>query len=154
MQLTARIECSSSSLFLRGLNADRTPQLKAAVGHLSAYMEYVFPWFVNPCLDAFSYLQGRYGFEAPVVEQLGRECFVRYRKGNRWVSIAYEPGLVPIVELFYPSPDIKHRSIPRLKTGLAKPKRFRDIDESQQRQTLQAQAADLETKEAEFLMGE
>ena len=117
-------------------------------------MEHLFPWFVNPCLHAFSYLQTRYGFEAPVVEQLGRECFIRYRKGNRWVSIAYEPGLVPIVELFYPSPEIKHRRIPRLEIGLATPKRFRDIDESQQRQTLQAQAADLETKEAEFLLGE
>ena len=113
-----------------------------------------FPWFVNPCLQAFSYLQSRYGFQAPVVEQLGRECFVRYRKGNRWVSISYEPGLVPIVELFYPSPDIKHRRIPRLDIGLATPKQFRDTDESQQRQTLRAQAADLETKEAEFLREE
>lgn len=114
-------------------------------------MDYVFPWFVHPCLETFSYLQTQYGFESPVVEQLGRECFIRYRKGDRWVSIAYEPGVVPIVELFHPTYDMKHRRIPRLGTGLAKPRRFADTDEQQQRQTLQAQASDLESKEKEFL---
>lgn len=117
-------------------------------------MEYVFRWFVNPCLEAFSFLQTRYAFEAPVVEQLGRECFIQYRKGNRWVSIAYEPGAFPTVELFSPSLDIRHRRFPRSDIGLAKPKRFRDADESQQRQALQAQAASLEKKEGEFLRGE
>src|ERR1039458_5327006 len=101
-------------------------------------MTQVFPWFVNPCLEAFSYLESRFGFDAPVIEQLGRECFIRYCKGSRWVSVAYEPGCVPIVELFHPSLDIKHCRIPRLRTGLEKPKRFADTDESQQRQTLQA----------------
>jgi len=114
-------------------------------------MAHVFPYFVTPCLEAFSFLETRFGFEAPIVEQLGRECFIRYRKSDRWVSIAYEPGSVPIVELFHPTHDIKDRRIPRLKTGLAKPRRFADTDESQQRQTLQAQAADLETVEREFL---
>jgi hypothetical protein len=114
-------------------------------------MAHVFPWFVTPCLEAFGFLQSRFGFDAPVVEQLGRECFIRYHKDSRWVSVAYEPGCVPIVELFHPTNDIKHRRIPRLKTGLANPKRFADTDESQQRQTLQAQATDLETMEREFL---
>jgi hypothetical protein len=111
----------------------------------------VFPFFVTPCLEAFQFLQTRFGFDAPVVEQLGRECFIRYRKSDRWVSIAYEPGSVPIVELFHPTDDIKHRRIPRLKTALAEPKCFADTDESQQRRTLQAQAADLEVVEREFL---
>jgi hypothetical protein len=114
-------------------------------------MPHVFPFFVTPCLEAFQFLETRFGFDAPVVEQLGRECFIRYRKGDRWVSIAYEPGSVPIVELFHPTHDIKHRRIPRLKSGLANPRRFADTDEAQQRQTLQAQAADLETVEREFL---
>lgn len=116
-------------------------------------MEYAFPWFVKPCLDAFSYLQTRYGFEAPIVEQLGRECFISYRKGNRGVSIAYERGLVPIVELFHPSREMKDRRIPRLQHGLAKPTCFQDRDDSQQRKTLFVQAADLEAKEREFLLG-
>jgi len=114
-------------------------------------MTHAFPWFVTPCLEAFNYLEIRFHFDAPVVEQLGRECFIRYRKGDRWVSIAYEPGVVPIVELFHPTRDIKHRRIPRLKSGLANPRRFVDTDEAQQRQTLQAQAADLEAVEREFL---
>jgi hypothetical protein len=114
-------------------------------------MQHLFPWFVNPCLQAFRFLQTRYGFDAPEVEQLGRECFIRYRKDNRWVSIAYEACSIPIVELFYPSRDMRHRRIPRLHSGLANPKKFADTDEAQQRQTLQAQAADLEAKEKEFL---
>ena len=114
-------------------------------------MSHVFPFFVTPCLEVFQFLETRFGFDAPVVEQLGRECFIRYRKGDRWVSIAYEPGLVPIVELFHPIHDIKHRRIPRLKNGLANPRRFADTDEAQQRLTLQAQAADLEAVEREFL---
>ena len=114
-------------------------------------MPHVFPFFVNPCLEAFRFLETRFGFDAPEVEQIGRECFIRYRKDDRWVSIAYEPGVVPIVEVFHPTHDIKHRRIPRLKSGLANPRRFADTDEAQQRQTLQAQAADLETVEREFL---
>ena len=114
-------------------------------------MAHAFPWFVTPCLEAFGCLQARFGFDTPIVEHLGRECFIRYRKGDRWVSIAYEPGSVPIVELFHPTADIKHRRIPRLKSGLADPRRFADTDESQQRRTLDAQAADLEVVEREFL---
>jgi hypothetical protein len=114
-------------------------------------MAHAFPWFVTPCLEAFAYLESRFHFDPPVIEQLGRECFIRYRKGDRWVSIAYEPGSVPIVELFHPTHDTRHRRIPRLKTGLAKPRRFADTDETQQRHTLQAQAADLEVVEREFL---
>ncbi len=122
----------------------------AELGSL-AVMPHAFPWFVTPCLEAFSFLESRFGFESPVVEQLGRECFIYYRKTDHWVSIAYEPGSVPIVELFHPTRDIKHRRIPRLQSGLANPRRFADTDESQQRQTLQAQAASLETVERGFL---
>jgi hypothetical protein len=108
-----------------------------------------YPFFVTPCLEAFGFLESRYGF-AHEVEQLGRECFVRYRKGNRWVSIAYEPGSVPIVELFHPSHDMEHRRIPRLDIGMRRPQLFTE-EETQMWQTLHAQATDLEAKEREFL---
>jgi hypothetical protein len=114
-------------------------------------MAYVFPYFVIPCLEAFSFLQTRFAFSAPTVKQVGRECYICYQKNDRWVSIAYEPGSVPIVELFHPSHDIKHRRIPRLQSGLTKPRHFADTDASQQRLTLQAQAASLETTERDFL---
>ena len=78
-------------------------------------MSHAFPWFVTPCLEAFSYLQSRFRFDTPVVEQLGRECFIYYRKADRWVSIAYEPGSVPIVELFHPKRDIRHRRMSKQK---------------------------------------
>jgi hypothetical protein len=73
------------------------------------------------------------------------------RRAIAGVSIAYEPGSRPIVELFHPTQDMEHRRIPRLKTGLEDPEHFADADENQQRRTLQAQAADLEATEREFL---
>ena len=48
-------------------------------------------------------LEASYGFSKPEVEPIGRECFVRFHKGPKTVSIAWEPGSDPIVELFYPS---------------------------------------------------
>lgn len=117
-------------------------------------MKYVFPWFVTPCLEAFHFLESRYGFDKPVVEQLGRECFIRYRKGDRLVSIAYEPGCPPIVELFYPSHEMKNRRIPKLNTGIENIKKFKDTDETAQHLTLHIQAKDLESKERDFLTGE
>jgi hypothetical protein len=96
-------------------------------------MAHVFPFFVTPCLESFHFLETRYGFDAPVVEQLGRECFIRYRKGGHWVSIAYEPGSSPIVELFHPPLEIKHRRISRLKSGPAEPGRIAAPEEIQLR---------------------
>ena len=116
--------------------------------------KYAFPWFVTPCLEAFYFLESRYGFAKPIIDQLGRECCIRYQKGNRFVSIAYEPGCTPIVELFYPTYEIKNRHIPRLNTGISNIKKFKDTDEEAQRMTLQFQAKDLENKEKVFLSGE
>ena len=119
-------------------------------------MPHAFPHFVEPCLEAFRFLETRFGFAPPVVEQLGRECYVWYSKGDRWVSIAYEPGQSPIVELFHPTRELKHRRFPRHSTASAKPKRlkrFPDSDEAQRHQTLQANAAELEALEREFLEG-
>ena len=108
-------------------------------------------WFFSPCREAFGFLETRYGFGSPKVEQIGRECFVTFRKRDRWVSIAYEPGSIPIVELFHPTADIKDRRIPHLCTGVADRKQFASWDEAHHRQVLQSQAADLEEKERSFL---
>lgn len=114
-------------------------------------MSHVFPWFVPPCLEAFEFLQTRYGFSEPEIEQLGRECFIRYQKGPRCVSIAYEPYSIPIVELFYPTHSMRDRRIPRLSTGLSHPKKFADTDIDEQRKVLMTQAQELATLEHEFL---
>ncbi|MBC2600640.1 hypothetical protein [Puniceicoccus vermicola] len=114
-------------------------------------MKSAFPQFEKPCLEAFQFLVERYGFEEPIIEQLGRECFIRYEKENRIVSIAYEPYSIPIVELFSPTHEMKNRRIPRINSGLGKKDKFDDEDEAQQRKILTHQATELESKELDFL---
>ena len=77
-----------------------------------------FPWFTKSCLNACSILVSKYGFQDPEIEQIGRERFVRYSRGKHTVSIAYESGTLPMVELFYTSRDMRDRVIPGLKTSV------------------------------------
>lgn len=58
--------------------------------------------FAEACRTAFMPLITRYGFAPQEVEPIGRECYVRFHKGPRTVSVAWEPGSNPIVEFFYP----------------------------------------------------
>ena len=59
--------------------------------------------FATECTAQFAGLVSLFGFSPPLTESIGRECFVRYNKGERTVSIAWEPGGTPIVELFFPA---------------------------------------------------
>lgn len=59
--------------------------------------------FADACCQAFRPLVSRYGFTEPEVESIGRECFVRYHKGPRTISVAWEPGSAPDVEFFFPA---------------------------------------------------
>jgi hypothetical protein len=68
--------------------------------------------FVGHCCNAFRRLVDVYGFSNPEVERVGRETYVRYRKGDHEVAIAYEHGTSPIVELFYPSAETGERRVP------------------------------------------
>jgi hypothetical protein len=70
------------------------------------------PEFVDACCAAFRRLVDIYGFAGPEVEPIGRETYVRYRKGGHEVSIAFEQGAAPIVELFYPSSETGERPLP------------------------------------------
>jgi hypothetical protein len=117
--------------------------------------------FVRTCCSAFRRLVDDYGFAEPVIEPLGRETFVRYLKGHREVSIAYEPGLAPIVELFYPSSETgerptywaeekgveRTRRFPRYRIA----ERFKDSDPTSFARYLEATADALERVEREFL---
>lgn len=58
--------------------------------------------FAAACIDAFSFLVTRFGFGAADVERIGRESFVQFHRNDATVSVAWEPGSQPIVELFYP----------------------------------------------------
>ena len=62
-----------------------------------------FELFEQAARQAFGFLCDRFGFQSPETERLGRESYVRFRKGSRTVSIAWEPGSAPIVELFLPT---------------------------------------------------
>jgi hypothetical protein len=113
-----------------------------------------FPFFSEPCKQAFGFLVERYAFSPPEEEQLGRERFIRYQKRNKTVSIAYEPGLSPIVELFFPSRDLKNRRFPKhdvVAGPKKKPKRWSDDRMSK---FLATQASELERNEREFLENE
>ena len=68
--------------------------------------------FERACSDAFAFLCDRFGFAAPEFEQIGREGYVRFHKGSRTVSIAWEPGAPPIVELFFPAQGSGERPVP------------------------------------------
>ncbi len=158
------VTCKKCWAAIRTMGKLRPSQTRHSTGSLTSQVnlrfgdemkKIIFPWFVNPCLDEFKYLgKGGYGFDPPVVEQIGRECFIRYTKGNRIVSIAYEPGSPPIVELFTPTHEIKNRRIPRLNTGIVNATKWRDTGEDELRRILRSQAKDLEIKEKAFLSGE
>src|SRR5215475_8719102 len=68
--------------------------------------------FERACSNAFVFLCERFGFAAPEFEQLGREGYVQFHKGSRTVSIAWEPGAAPLVELFFPAQDSGDRPVP------------------------------------------
>jgi len=45
--------------------------------------------FVTECRNAFRDLVSRFGFSEPETEVKGRECFMKYQKGHRTISISW-----------------------------------------------------------------
>jgi hypothetical protein len=81
--------------------------------------------FEKAVIDNFRFLQDRYGFSAPASEDFGREIFVRYERANQTVSISYEFGSSPLVEIFYPSEETGAAPIPwATKDGVQRSRRF------------------------------
>jgi hypothetical protein len=117
--------------------------------------------FVRTCCRAFRRLVDGHGFAEPVIEPIGRETYVRYRKGHREVSIAYEPGAAPIVEFFYPSSETGERPTPWAEQdGIQRTRRFpryriaehfKESDPSSFAPYLEATAEALEREERAFL---
>jgi hypothetical protein len=68
--------------------------------------------FEKAVIDSFHFLQDRYGFSAPVANDYGREIFVKYERGNQTVSVSYEYGMTPLIEIFYPSVETGDRPVP------------------------------------------
>lgn len=117
--------------------------------------------FVRTTLSAFRRLVDEHGFAEPVIEPIGRETYVRYLKGYREVSIAYEPGAAPIVEFLYPSSETGERPTPWAeKDGVQRTRRFpnyridvrfKDSDQTSFAPYLEATARALERDEREYL---
>ncbi|MBT2972051.1 MAG: hypothetical protein KME56_18980 [Candidatus Thiodiazotropha sp. (ex Ctena orbiculata)] len=59
-----------------------------------------FEAFTNKTKEAFSFLNVKYGFSRPEVENLGREIYVYFHRNEESVSISLEAGSEPIIELF------------------------------------------------------
>jgi hypothetical protein len=74
------------------------------------------------CVAAFQYLCDDYGFDSPRLVQSGREENLYFTKGNRTVSINWEPGAFPLVELFYPDTTIEHCRIPHIRPSIGRGK--------------------------------
>ena len=74
----------------------------------------------------FRYLQEKYGFSAAaVVEDYGREIFVRYERNYQTVSISYEYGSSPLIEIFYPSSETGDKPVPwASKNNVQRSRRF------------------------------
>jgi hypothetical protein len=117
--------------------------------------------FVRTCVSAFQRLVDKYGFAGPVIEPIGRETYVRYRKGLHEVSIAYEPYAAPIVEFFYPSSETGERPTPWAEMdGVQRTRRFpsyridvrfKDSNQASFAPYLEATADALERDEREYL---
>ena len=81
--------------------------------------------FEKSVIDKFQFLQTRYGFSAPVTKDFGREIFVNYERANQTVSISYEYGSSPTIEIFYPSEETGAAPVPwAAKDGVPRSRRF------------------------------
>ena len=118
--------------------------------------------FTQACIDAFAFLVGRFGFDEPEVESIGRETYVRYHRKNQTVSIAWEAGMAPIVELFYPPLTPSEQPVPWAERGgVARCRRIPRLralgkldakDEASMSRYLRDEAAALEQVEHEWLV--
>lgn len=70
----------------------------------------IFEKIIN---NNFHYLQEKYGFSAAATEDLGREIIVRYERRDQTVSILYEYGNSPLIEIFYPPIETNEKTTPR-----------------------------------------
>ncbi|MCB0353180.1 MAG: hypothetical protein KDD64_06625 [Bdellovibrionales bacterium] len=75
-------------------------------------MSYLVSDLVDSCNAAFIRLVEVYGFSAGKKRQVGRELYVEFHRGPHTVSLACEPGGLPIVEIFYPASDTGEKATP------------------------------------------
>jgi hypothetical protein len=71
-----------------------------------------FEQFTNRAKDSFRFLNEKYSFSEPEIENLGREIFIRFHRNDETVSISMEAGSAPIVELFLLCEGTKEKFVP------------------------------------------
>lgn len=86
-------------------------------------------FFQKIVLENFKFLQDEYNFSCPVTEDLGREIFIKYERGNQTVSISLEHGSNPLIEIFHPSSETDEKPIPwASKNGINRSRRFPKVE--------------------------
>ncbi|MGV6851669.1 MAG: hypothetical protein ACWA5R_05740 [bacterium] len=88
--------------------------------------------FTNQAIDAFSFLEERYGFSKPEVDNLGREVFVRFHRNDETVSISMEAGSQPLIELFLMCEGTEEKPVPWAeRNGKQRYRKFPKLSDSQ-----------------------
>jgi hypothetical protein len=83
------------------------------------------PVLFDACEQGLSGLLRKHGFGAAERECIGREYYVRFHRGHQTVSIAWEPGSSPILELFYPPISPQEYAVPWAeRNGVARARRI------------------------------
>lgn len=65
----------------------------------------------------FAFLQAKYGFGKFIIRELGREVFFDFEREAETVSISFEVGNHPIIEMFVPSEKTNVKPMPWAKKG-------------------------------------
>lgn len=87
--------------------------------------------FKEAVTNNFSFLKTKYGFSEPVFEDLGREVYIRFNREDQTVSISYEFGSSPLIEIFYPSSETGDKPVPwASKNDVERSRRFSKIKTS------------------------
>jgi hypothetical protein len=80
---------------------------------------------VEECARTFAFLEERYGFSAPETKRIGNETFVLFHKGMKTISISWEIGSAPLIELFYPPSSSAEKAVPwASREGTPRTRRF------------------------------
>ncbi|GAB1263815.1 hypothetical protein [Aurantivibrio infirmus] len=88
--------------------------------------------FTKQVVVAFGFLKERYGFSEPETESLGREVFVRFHRNDETVSISFEAGSQPLVELFLICEGTEEKPVPWAeRNGKQRYRKFPKLSKSQ-----------------------
>ena len=81
--------------------------------------------FEQIVINSFQFLHDKYGFSTPVTEDFGREISIRYTRDHQTVSIAWEIGNSPMIEIIHPSMETGATPVPWVsKDGVQRSRRF------------------------------